>query len=54
MSETTTRQQRIEESRTTVDTALARLADALRQGKPEELLDYLRFARRFHRYSLLC
>ena len=51
MNESTTRHQRLAESRATVDAALGRLAEALRQGKPQELVDYLRFAQRFHRYS---
>src|SRR5262245_511200 len=51
MSETRTTRQRIDDSRAVIDRALEDLAEALRQGRPQELADYLRFARSFHRYS---
>ena len=47
----TDRQARLERSREAVDAALERLAENLRQGRPEDLVAYLAFASRFRRYS---
>ncbi len=46
-----TRQERIRAAHDQVGAALERLAVALRQGKPEDLVRYLRFWGSFHRYS---
>jgi antirestriction protein ArdC len=45
------RQDRVRRAHDQVDAALERLAEALRQGKPEDLVSYLRFWGSFHRYS---
>jgi antirestriction protein ArdC len=46
-----TRQDRVRTAHDQVDAALERLAEALRQGKPEDLVQYLRFWGSFHKYS---
>jgi antirestriction protein ArdC len=46
-----TLQGRIHTAHDQVDAALERLAEALRKGKPEDLVRYFRFWGSFHRYS---
>lgn len=40
-----------EDATKTLDEGLARLADAMQNGRSDELKDYLRVMSRFHQYS---